>query len=316
MRDDFILYWSSFTQYEKCPQQFLWSRGWGQLDVGGGPGKKKPKPIKRSEHFAFAGTVIGAAMEKFYNERLWETSENLKKDLVDLVRLEFQFQQSNFYLNWDSFDVEDLRRVCTQGILNFISTMENNDLKAPYAQSEVEFIAKLESDILIGGRADLVLGSSSADFSLYDGKNSLKLGTSDPDQLKWYALLVYLLYGVIPRKLGFIYYRYPFGTLLPSGELFSGIQQVACSLDDLKVLGYRAKKVIQGLRSGAFTANPKPKHCKNCIYESVCPEKQEQKAVNSSKRKRKKVAEKPLHSSFKDSKVVHDEGDHLKIFKL
>ena len=68
----FTLYWSSLERYEQCPQKFLWYRGWGVIDVGGGPGNKKPKPKRSSEHHAVMGKVIQAVIEDLYNEEWWK----------------------------------------------------------------------------------------------------------------------------------------------------------------------------------------------------------------------------------------------------
>ena len=68
----YTLYWSSLTMFEACAQQYLWERGWGTIDLGAGPGKGKPKPLRKSRHHAVMGIVIQAVIERFYNDELYK----------------------------------------------------------------------------------------------------------------------------------------------------------------------------------------------------------------------------------------------------
>jgi hypothetical protein len=52
----------------------------------------------------------------------------------------------------------------------------------------------------------------------------------------------------------------------------------------MKRLFDEAVETQKVIKQKNFVANPVPKHCTNCPYESVCEERQAQKAINSAKR--------------------------------
>ena len=78
----YTLYWTNFRRYEECPQKFLWYCGRPGFDEGGGDGRPKPKPEKKSEHHAVMGIVIGNVLERFYNDELWKNQIELKHRLL------------------------------------------------------------------------------------------------------------------------------------------------------------------------------------------------------------------------------------------
>jgi hypothetical protein len=55
----------------------------------------------------------------------------------------------------------------------------------------------------------------------------------------------------------------------------------------LKQLAERAQVVRKGQNKGKFDPTPKAKHCNFCDFETVCPARIEQRAVNSAKRAKK-----------------------------
>ncbi len=122
----------------------------------------------------------------------------------------------------------------------------------------------------------------------------------DPDQLRWYALCFSLAYHKLPHRLGFVWFRYPYDP--ETGE--EGIDWVDFTRRDLKELADRAIKVRRGQEKENFEARPKAKVCRFCDFESVCPERIQNKAENAAKRKRKN----------QNSLPVFNEGDGLKEF--
>ncbi len=303
VRKPFTLYWSSLALYEDCPQKFLWSKGWGIIDVGGGPGRKKPLPIKKSEHHAILGIAIQWAIERFYNDELWRTldPETLKKRLLELADEIFRIELSKKYVDWrevgDRMDGrEGLERLIRDAIMGYMRTMKHHRLLGPYAKAEVEYLAYVNKYTPIGGRADMVIRREDTGVTILDGKNSKRykdpktgkytLTYTDPDQLRWYALLFYLTYKKMPDRLGFIYYRYPYGTPIVSENVMEGdgieegVDWVQFTMDDLKGLAKRAVDAMKGMDREKFAPKPSPQNCKFCDYESVCPERMAQKESN------------------------------------
>jgi len=64
------MYWSRFSTYENCSQEYLWKYGWGDIDLGAGPGKPKPSFIQESEHNTITGRVMSYILEQLYNQEL------------------------------------------------------------------------------------------------------------------------------------------------------------------------------------------------------------------------------------------------------
>lgn len=293
---EFTLYWSNFDLYENCPQSFLWGRGWGAIDVGGGPGRKKPLPYKKSEHHAVMGLVIGSVIESFYNDELYRSPKGLENRLEKLIDDNLKLELARKYINYqDAGSREELRKICYDGVFNFIGrTLKHHRLLGEYAKAEVDLVGYINKYTPVGGRADLILKRDNQ-VTILDGKNSRKYvdqGSerlffyTNPDQLRWYAMCFYLSYQQLPDRLGFIYFRYPYGDPVldkhgnDTGEKESGISWVEYTKEDLKGLAARAVEARKGMDKERFEARPEPKKCKNCDYEDVCPERQAQKAAN------------------------------------
>ena len=87
MNENSTIYWSTLRLYEKCPQAFLWTKGWGDIDLGFGPGRGIPSKDKSSRHHAMMGTVIQAVIEKMYNDELYRDPSRLSIVLDELVEV-------------------------------------------------------------------------------------------------------------------------------------------------------------------------------------------------------------------------------------
>jgi len=136
MGRDFTLYWSSLDKYEKCPQSFLWGRGWGAIDVGGGPGRKKPLPVKKSRHHAVMGIVLASVVEDLYNHELWKEPETLKQRLTELTEEKFKLECARNFVDWRIAPSKaEMLTVCVDGILGYIRTLKANRFLGPYARS-------------------------------------------------------------------------------------------------------------------------------------------------------------------------------------
>lgn len=309
------LYWSTLKMYEECPQKCLWTRGYGDIDLGAGPGKPKPiDGVPRSEHHLLMGCVIADVMERLYNDELWRHPKTLKESLANLVDTYFQMELEKRYINWNECTMDELKQTCLDSVLNYITTMKRNKLLGEYAKAEVNLRSQIDKYNPVGGRADLIIRREDTGITIYDGKNSKHIGKyTDPDQLRWYAMCFYLAYNQMPDRLAFIYFRYPHGA--PSddwakahpGEDWSGLVFVDFNKEDLKALAARAVEVGKGMWKQKFDPTPTPKVCRFCDFEDVCESRQKQKKANSrkywaSRRKKKPLAvETELNNKTEDS---------------
>lgn len=296
----FTLYWSSLDRFENCGQNFLWSRGWGTIDVGGGPGQKKPKPIQKSEHHAVMGTAIQAVIEKFYNEGLWKilAPMELRDRLLEMGKEEFRLECSRRFIDWRLCEPrEEQEKLVLDGILGYMKTMKAHKLLGPYARCEVDMVGYVNKYTPIGGRADLTIRRDTEPrlgVTILDGKNGKRykdgkggwMTYTNPDQLRWYALCFYLMYRKLPDYLGFLYYRFPYGAPVidpdgvDTGKTEEGVEWVTFTLEDLKGLAQRAVDARKAMDKEKFQATPSSKTCRFCDYETVCPDRGTQKEQN------------------------------------
>lgn len=279
---DFRLYWSNLKNYEECPQKFLWGRGWADLDVGGGLGRKKPKPVKKSEHHAVMGIVIQSVVETFYNDELWRHPEGLQKRLTKMVEVVLAQQIAKKYIDWRWAESEaEMFDICTSGVIGYLRTMKHHKFLGPFARSEVHVPGSIDKWNPVGGYLDMIIRRDDTGVTILDGKNAkTKNQYVDPDQLRFYALCFYLAYHKMPDRLAFVWYRYPY-----DGAEETGIEWVPFTKEDLQRLARRAKDTRTLMNKHKFEATPSSKACKWCDYETVCPERQQMREDNPRSKK-------------------------------
>ena len=273
-RQQSYLYWSALDSFETCPRKYLWSNGHGNIDLGRGPGRSKAKP-PQSRHHAVMGLVLAKAIDHLYNDELWRDPENLVTRMTELVSREFTLTLGENFIDWDEApSKQDMLRVCMDGAFGFLHTMKANKLLGPYARSEVDLIGWVDQYTPVGGRPDIIIRRDDTGVMILDGKNSMTPGKhTDPDQLRWYALVFYLAYNVMPSRLAFVYFRYPPSTPPkdhPKDQPWTGMVEVSVTRDDLKALGVRAKDTFKGIFKEKFDPTPSAKACQWCDYRTVC----------------------------------------------
>lgn len=291
MTEKSTIYWSALTKYEGCPQNFLWSYGWGNIDLGNGPGESKTVPVRRSSHHALMGIVTQQVLENMYNEELYRDPKNLSKNLLDMVEREW-LRHSQKPRNWidvreAGMSEEEMVQVCRDGVLGYLKTMKAHKFIGPYAKSEVKLIGWINKWLSVGGKADFIIRRDDTGLTILDGKNTKhKLGGVDPDQLRWYAMVFKLAYRQPVDRIGFVWYRFPYGTerLNPETEALEieqGVEWVPFTDEDLRGLALRAQEARDGMRKEKFEPTPTPKGCEYCDFLSVCEARQAQRSANS-----------------------------------
>jgi len=281
----FTLYWTSLDRYEKCPQAFLWYRGWGEIDCGGGPGRKKPKPFKSSRHHAVMGIVIQAVIERMYNDELWRQPKLLSGRLTELTDREFALALGENYCDFRQCSKAEMLETCHKGVQGYLRTMKEQRLLGPYARAEQDLVAFVNKWTPIGGRPDVIIRRLDTGLSILDGKNSMHKGRyTDPDQLRFYALCFYLIYKILVDRLGFVYYRYPYGTPIEgTDEVEQGVDWIEFTKEDLKGLAQRAVDALKAMDREKFDPTPTPSNCRLCDYETVCEARQSTKRTRKPK---------------------------------
>ena len=291
------IYWSHIKMMRECPQKYLWTKGHPEHDLGNGFGEPKPLPPEEqrpSEHHMLMGSVLASVSESFYKHEMWkEGFEKAQPKLEDLVRKEFVFQEQERYCLWTYMTREQCLDTCIEGMNNFLKIVHKNRLLGRQNFPEYKMTPPVNKYFNVCGIADLVFRSKEDKLYIVDGKNAMTPGKyEDPDQLRWYALCFRLQHKENPDKLGFYYFRYPSEN--PPSELkyvddkykedWTGFVEVSFDSEDIKRLALEAIETNKAIHRGVFEPNPIPKHCTNCNFESVCEERQAQKARNAAKR--------------------------------
>lgn len=292
MNEASTLYWSTMKMYEECPQKFVWSKGWDGYDCGHGPGQRKPKPEQDSKHHAVMGIVIQYAIEIMYNEELYRDPQTMMAKMLSRAEVEFnrQIAKPRNHINFAEAGMSALEMwdICEAGIRGYIPTMKAHRFLGNYAKAEVDLVGYIDESNPIGGRSDTVVARADTGVTMIDGKNTAhKMKYTDPDQLRWYALLYKLVYRTLPDRLAFVWYRFPYNSA--SGE--TGVEWVQFDEDDLRGLAQRALEAKQGMVDLKFDPTPSPKTCRFCDFETVCEARKAQRAANAAKRRKKKSTE-------------------------
>ena len=313
------LYWSTMKMYEDCPRKFSWYKGIPGVDLGGGVGRRKPVPVKSSMHHAIMGIVLADFWEWLYNNEEWRHPQGIVDRMIEKAKFRFLDLMGQKHIDWsEAPPQEEMWETIKSGIVGYFDTMKHHKLLGEYARSEVNLTGYIDQYSPIGGRADLIIRRDDTGVTILDGKNSRRykrktkeggwMTFTDPDQLRWYALCYYLTHDQMPDRLGFVYYRYPYGKPyldtsgnqvsllneegLETGEvqLEEGIVWVDFTFEDLEGIAQRAKDVLYGIYKKEFDANPVPSTCRMCDYETVCDKRIAQKRKNRrGPRKRKEV---------------------------
>jgi hypothetical protein len=290
------LYWSTLKMWEECPQKFVWSKGWDRYDCGYGPGERKPKPEQRSRHHAVFGIVIQQAIEDMYNLELYRDPKTLTSRMLEIGQKEFDRQidkpKNNISYSEARMTRAEMWELCADGITGFVQTMKAHRFLGPYAKAEVDLVGWIDKWNPIGGRADTIIKRSDTGVTIIDGKNTkYKMKYTDPDQLRWYALLYKLLYKELPDRLAYVWYRFPTGHVTTDKEgteiTETGVEWVEFDEGDLQGLAQRALEAKEGMETEQFDPTPSPKVCNFCDFLTVCDARREQKATNSAKRGKK-----------------------------
>jgi hypothetical protein len=242
---------------------------------------------------SFYGSIVGGVFEAFYKEQLWRSPDILqalrskvpaalaaayagaaKQGRTVLWRGDVPGKRgSKLYLN----EAELLADV-DAGLVNGLQIIRDFQLIGIKMGAEVPLRCKVQGHTL-DGRSDFVLSRLRpvTETVILDGKGSQYHDRYvHEDQLKWYAMLYDLLYGVPPDRVGFVFWRY---------RGMDAIKWVPFTEASLQELLGRALRMLNSIESrdrarqegknpvDAFPPAPCKDNCALCAYNTpdVCP---------------------------------------------
>jgi len=164
------------------------------------------------------GDAVGKIFEVFYRDEIWRSNTTARLQALvrpTIERIITKEIERGGVFNWKdpslkegTKSLEEVTSEVTTTIPRGLSSIRQHGLIGLDARAELV----LDVDIgrhRIGGRADFVMTRvQSKDLVLVDGKGSRYRDTyTNHRQLRWYSMLYEKKYGVIPEKVGFLYWR-------------------------------------------------------------------------------------------------------------
>lgn len=256
---------------------------------------KTPIPKVLNRVHMLYGDAVGKLFEVFYVDRLWRKDprgqllERVRPTMDRIVANEikkggvFNWKEKDLKDGTRSFDEveEEVRTTVPRGL----NSIRHHRLLGNDAAAEVVLDVEVDGHKL-AGRADFLMTriQPHGDLVLIDGKGSRHRDKyTNHRQLRWYAMLHWLKHGVVPAKLGFLYWRYePVATRRDEPVSMDWSTVTVPELVDLKSSVLAAIVEIEAGRTGlvqlrdkatspAFWATPNS-DCKLCDYLELCPD--------------------------------------------
>ena len=269
----YVMRWLYYSDYNACPQQYLWTWGHEELDLGNGLGQPKTPSDILSTHESAMGIAIAYAIELFYNDVMWNkfSLEDLKIELKRIVVNRLREECNLNFIDWRlSPSLAEMEIICYEGVLNFIKTIKGNKLLSANTKSEVIIRHLIDDEFYIKGTLDILM-EKDGEYTIIDGKNTkYRNKYLKKEQLLFYALLIYLTEGKLVEKLGWLYYRFPFQEGNPQE---TGVEYIDYNLLDLEILLGKIKLTWENIKAKKFPTNPSQFGCRFCSYQSVCPDR-------------------------------------------
>jgi hypothetical protein len=221
------------------------------------------------------GSVIGKVFEKFYEEEWFKDHSTLETRAKERLHSALEKQLDRNFIDWELISKRDMIDICQKGVNGMIATIKGNRLLGNlYSRSEFEIGGKITSNIEISGKVDLIFGHTQTGVTILDGKNGKRNSKGavrvDSGQLKFYALCYYTNYGKLPDRVGWLYFRYPYGMPKEDGGIETGVEWFPVSDSDLKKMCSRIIDMQGKVQRKLFDARPKQATCGFCDYASVC----------------------------------------------
>lgn len=255
-----------WKSYRECPKKFLLKHV-----------QKAPPTVPVNEYF----TLYGRLVEKFFE--LFSNIWRFKTPYIfpEIIRERMQVLYDNILLastvNWSApfvkYTQNDIFEQAFADVCTIMDSQQQNYFLN--SKSEVSINLKLKGEIELRGRIDFVHFDPLCKDAvlIFDGKGTDTIGKNvSNDQLLFYALLYFFQYKIVPRELGFFYYRFNTMIPVPISEQILNEFRARLSLD--------IKTIVSDKE---FKATPCAKSCKYCDYARTCLEGIESKGSRAKK---------------------------------
>ena len=238
-----------------------------------------PKDPGNSVHSLY-GNTVGKIFELFYRDRMWCMGASVPLKLLDLVtptlnNIILRGKEKGEVFNWSDPElkpgtrsIEEMEKEVRETIPRGVKSIVYHRLVGTKADAEVVLDGYINGHT-IGGRADFIIQRvrPNEDLVIIDGKGSRwREKYTNDRQLRWYAMLYWVKYGVVPDRLGFLYWRCEPETSVDWKEVTQR------DLENLRAIVFTTIKDIEGKKKAHDFLSSPGGDCKRCAYLSVCKE--------------------------------------------
>lgn len=239
-----------YKNYWACPKMFL-KKYWYE----------KPTIPKNGYHI-----VAGEYIQKFFEMY----SNKWKSEGMEVSPSSVRARMGDYWkalLRWNDIDwshpmsrlgPHDLLQECIDTICANVNELDVYD----GTKSEIKFVVSLKTGDELVAKMDFIKTTEANKVIILDGKNSGTMGKYvDENQLLFYALIYRFKYGVLPDKIGFLYFRH---------KVIEYVEITEKRVDDLWKDMIRTMVHIK--KAKEFPATPSAKACRFCEYLATCEE--------------------------------------------
>jgi CRISPR/Cas system-associated exonuclease Cas4 (RecB family) len=239
------------------------------------------KPAEEeNKYFALYGILIQKFFQKYINDILPSKISVTEALIRSLLSREWQKILDKNYVDWSEPYVKQTSdEIYEEVYKDVIDNMKAFDF-FNQCKSEVTINIKLKkSGDILDGRLDFIRKCPDGSIEILDGKGTNHLDRVDVDQLYFYALLYFLNHKKLPKRLGFLFYRYK------SIQYIDFNQDLLIKFKDKLAL---AKEAIK--KDKEFKPTLKmSKVCVWCPYKLMCQPYMDKREANSAKRSKMKA---------------------------
>lgn len=239
-----------YVNYWECPKKFLKKY------------TREEPTVPQNGYYRIAGELVQKFFEMYSNHWRASGSDVSEGGVKDKMRPFWTALQKWNEVDWSHpmsrLSEPDLFTECVDTI---VANLNELDVYAD-TQAELKFEVKLKSGDILVAKMDFLQKADTEEATILDGKNSGTMGKNvDPRQLLFYAIMFRFKYGRLPKRLGFLYYK------------FRKIEDISfTSLDVDELWKDMIRTMVHIKEAKEFPATPCAKSCRYCDYLNTCEE--------------------------------------------
>ncbi len=237
---------------------------------------KVPPTEKASRYFALYGLMMESFFKTYSNSYRTSQKEFSEGQIERMLSSKWERILAENYVCWsDPWVKESQNQIFSQAQNDVAEILTKFDFWRR-SRSEVSFAINLKkSGDAISCRMDFICDNDDGTHDILDGKGTRKMDQNvDMEQLYFYALIYLLKHKRLPRKIGFLFYRYHLIKYIDFN------METIIKFKDKLALVKRAIKADTEFKPKVKLS----KQCKWCVYRFACDAWLNQKQANAEKK--------------------------------